>query len=108
MLWDLEHNATEHIPGRLLLCIGLPIMIRYNTVTELCITKGQEGTVVGWDSKPRPYDREVLETLFVKLTDPPQNIQFEDFPLNVVPIVKIASSIDCRLVDDQIRRLNRL
>ena len=108
MLWDLEHNATEHIPGRLLLCIGLPIMIRYNTATELCITKGQEGTVVGWDSKPGPYDREVLETLFVKLTDPPQNIQFEDLPLNVVPIVKIASSIDCRLVDDQIRRLNRL
>ena len=102
MLWDLEHNATKHIPGRLLLCISLPIMIRYNTATELCITKGQEGTVVGWDSKPGPYDREVLETLFVKLMDPPQNIQFEDLPLNVVPIVKIASFVNCRLVDNQI------
>ena len=45
MLWDLEHNATEHVPDKLTLCIGMPVMIRYNITTELCITKGQEGTV---------------------------------------------------------------
>ena len=102
MLWDLEHNATEHVPGKLTLCIGMPVMIRYNIATELCITKGQEGTVAGWDSKPGPYGKEVIETLFIKLTDPPKPIQFYGLPLNVVPIVKIPSSIKCRLVDDQV------
>ena len=47
MLWDLEHCVTDHVPGRLLLYIGMPVMIRYNIATELCITKGQEGTIVG-------------------------------------------------------------
>lgn len=108
MLWNLEHNATDHIPGKLTLCVGLPIMIRYNTATELCITKGQEGTVAGWDSSSGPYGRQILETLFVKLTDPPKSIHFEGLPLNVVPIVKIASSVNCRLVDDQVRRIDRL
>ena len=28
MLWDLEHNATEHVLGKLTLCIGMPVMIR--------------------------------------------------------------------------------
>lgn len=108
MLWDLEHNATDHIPGKLSLCIGLPIMVRYNTATELCITKGQEGTIAGWESSNGPYVKPVLDTLFVKLTDPPKEIQFEGLPLNVVPIVKIPSSINCRLIDDQIRRVDRL
>lgn len=108
MLWNLEHNATEHIAGKLSLCIGLPVMIRYNCATELCITKGQEGTVVGWDSSPGPYGKEILDTLFVKLTSPPKEIQFEGLPVNVVPITKIASSVKCRLSDDQIRRVDRL
>jgi hypothetical protein len=85
MLWNLEHNATEHIPGKLSLCIGLPVMIRYNNAIELCITKGQEGTIAGWESKPGPYGKEILETLFVKLTDPPRSIQFDGLPINTVP-----------------------
>ena len=68
MLWDLEHNPTDHIPGKLSLCIGMPIMIRYNIATELCITKGQEGDVAGWESKPGLYGKEILDMLFVKLT----------------------------------------
>lgn len=71
MLWDLEHSATEHIPRKLSLCIGMPVMIRHNTATELCITNGQESTVEGWYSKPGR--KEMLETLFVKLTDPPKS-----------------------------------
>ena len=43
----LPHAATAHFPGRLSLCIGMPVMIRNNDVTELCITKGQEGFIAG-------------------------------------------------------------
>ena len=45
-LWNLRHSASEHIPGKISLCIGLPVMIRNNDATELCITKGQEGHIV--------------------------------------------------------------
>jgi hypothetical protein len=108
ILWNLEHNATEHIPGKLTLCIGMPVMIRYNIATELCITKGQEGTVAGWDSKSGPYNKEILETLFVKLTDPPKPIHLDGLPLNIIPITKISSSIKCRFYDDQICNVKRL
>ena len=80
----------------------MPVMIRYNIATELCITKGQECTIAGCDSKPGPYDKEILEALFVRLTDPPKPIQLDGLPLNVVPIVRIASSIKCRIIDDQV------
>jgi hypothetical protein len=55
MLWDLPHSATDHNPGKLALCIGMPVMIRHNDATELCITKGQEGTVAAWQSHEGPY-----------------------------------------------------
>jgi len=45
-LWNLRHSASEHIPGKLSLCIGLPVMIRNNDATELCITKGKK--VILW------------------------------------------------------------
>ena len=41
MLWNLSHSETDHIPGKLSLCIGMPVMIRNNDATELCITKGR-------------------------------------------------------------------
>ena len=87
-----------------MLCIGMPVMIRHN----IAITKGQEGTVGGWDSKPGPYGKEMLETLFMKLTQPPKLIKFNDLQLNVVPIVKMASSVKCGLVDDQVYNVNHL
>jgi len=47
LIWNLPHAATAHFPERLPLCIGMPVMIRNNDVTELCITKGQEGFIAG-------------------------------------------------------------
>jgi hypothetical protein len=45
-LWNLPHSAAnKHIPGKLSLCIGMPIMIKHNEATELCITNGQEANV---------------------------------------------------------------
>ena len=41
-LWDCSPHFSKHFPGKLSLCLGMPIMIRNNDATELCITKGQE------------------------------------------------------------------
>lgn len=52
ILWNQPPSTTDKkIAGKLSLCIGLPIMIRHNFATELCLTKGQEGFVHGWQSK---------------------------------------------------------
>ncbi|KAK0433190.1 hypothetical protein EV421DRAFT_1718842, partial [Armillaria borealis] len=46
MLWSAPPSANDkQIPPMLTLCKGMPIMIRSNSATELCITKGQEGMV---------------------------------------------------------------
>jgi len=94
-VWNLRHSASEHIPGKLSLCIGLPVMIRNNDATELCITKGQEGHVVGWKSGIGSRGQLVLETLYVKLDRPAKNINIEGLPENVVPLMKIKKSVKC-------------
>jgi hypothetical protein len=94
-VWNLRHSASEHIPGKLSLCIGLPVMIRNNDATELCITKGQEGHVVGWKSGIGTRGQLVLETLYVKLDRPAKNISIEGLPENVVPLMKIKKAVKC-------------
>src|SRR6266581_2771381 len=94
-VWNLRHSASEHIPGKLSLCIGLPVMIRNNDATELCITKGQEGHIVGWKSGIGSKGQLVLETLYVKLDRPAKNINIEGLPENVVPLMKIKKSVKC-------------
>ena len=66
-LWNAPPSTSDHIAGKLSLCIGLPIMLRHNDATELCITKGQEGVVVGWNASIGKHSRLTLETLFVQL-----------------------------------------
>ena len=70
-------------------------MIRNNDVTELCITKEQEGHIVGWKSGTGPRGQLVLETLYVKLDRPAKYINIEGLPENVVPVVKIKRSVKC-------------
>jgi hypothetical protein len=50
IIWNLPPSATNHFPGKLSLCIGMPVIIRNNDATELCITKGREGHVMGWQA----------------------------------------------------------
>lgn len=107
-LWDLPHSASDHTPGKLSLCIGMPVIVRYNTATELCITKGQEGTVAGWHFEEGPYGRKILETLFVRLSNPPNPVKFDFLPENVVPITKRLTSTTCRMRDDQLLKIDRL
>ena len=106
-IWSLRPGATEHFPGKLSLCLGMPVMIRNNEATELCITKGQEGFVVGWQSMIGPYDKMVLDTLFVKLDKPPRLIQIHGLPDNVVPIVKDKKTIQCIFPSDDKASLER-
>jgi hypothetical protein len=94
-VWNLRHSASEHIPGKLSLCLGLPVMIQNNDATELCITKGQEGHIVGWKSGIRSRGQLVLETLYVMLDRPAKNINIEGLPENVVPLMKTKKSVKC-------------
>ena len=51
VLWEQPTCAnTKLIPGKLSICIGMPIIIRNNAAMEMCITKGQEAVVYGWKS----------------------------------------------------------
>ena len=48
----------------------MPVIIRNNDATELCITKGQEGHVVRWQAGRGPHGQLVLDTHFLKLDQP--------------------------------------
>ena len=101
VLWNSPPCTSDHILGCLKLCIGLPIMIRHNDATELCITKGQEGHVVGWDSHEGTDGKLFLDTLFVQLDNPPKDIKIDGLPLNVVPIPKSSTTVTCLLPNDK-------
>ena len=99
-LWEQPTCAnTKLIPGKLSICMGMPVMIRYNAATEMCITKGQEAVVYGWDSHKRG-DKDFLDTLFVKLVNPPTPVSLDDLPQNVVPLLRTSVSTNCKLPDD--------
>ena len=101
VVWNAPHSTvSDFIPGKLSLCLDMPVMIRANAATELCITKGQEGTVYAWQSGIGSRGQQVLDTLFVQLTNPPQNVKLDGLPENVVPIVPVSNSVECYLPDD--------
>ncbi|KAJ6606763.1 hypothetical protein B0H10DRAFT_2167015 [Mycena sp. CBHHK59/15] len=107
-LWDAYPCSTrEHVPGRLSLCIGRPIMIRHNEATELCMTKGQEGKVVGWQEAVGSCGQTVLDTLFLELNNPPRPIKIDGLPVNVVAISKMAKKVWCQLPDDMVVHIIR-
>jgi hypothetical protein len=101
VLWNQTPSTCDkHIPGKLSLCKGIPVMIRSNAATELCITKGQEATVYGWQSAKGSRGQLILDTLFVKLINPPSNVQIEGLPENVIPLSKTTTLVCCTLPDD--------
>ncbi|KAK0439734.1 uncharacterized protein EV420DRAFT_1244476, partial [Desarmillaria tabescens] len=98
LLWNQPPSATsQHLPGKLRLCLGLPVMIRYNNATELCITKGQEASVYAWQSTVGNKGQRVLDTLFVKLTNPPTDVHLDGLPLNVVPLTPSTTALEVNL-----------
>jgi hypothetical protein len=108
ILWEQPHASSDkHIPGKLTLCVGMPVMIRHNEATECCITKGAKTTVVGWQTIEGSEGQTVFDTLFVKLTDPPKKVQFDDLPENVVPLTRHTTSTMCLLPNDDTISLSR-
>ncbi|KAF7977845.1 hypothetical protein HWV62_2599 [Athelia sp. TMB] len=96
-IWDILPSLSDHVPGKLTLCPGMPVMIRYNEATECCITKGAEATVVGWDSTNEAHGLPMLDTLFVLLKNPPNCVKIEGLPENVVPISRRQEDVVCTL-----------
>ena len=71
------------------------------------MTKGAEGTVVNWQSIKGTAGQNVLDTLFVKLKNPPKSIQIEGLPENVVPITRHITSTICVLPNDETISISR-
>ena len=86
-LWRVPPcSLSKPIPGILPLCVGMPVMVKYNEATELCVTNGAEGLVVGWIADTTPSQRLTLRVLFIELINPASPVKLPDLPPNVVPI----------------------
>ena len=107
-LWEQYPSSTDkHIAGKLSLCLGLPVMIRHNYATEISMTRGQEGHVVGWQSKTGSKGQRMLDTLFVELKNPPTKVHIEGLPENVVPVCPTTNSIQVSLPNDDRYHISR-
>ncbi|KIM79453.1 hypothetical protein PILCRDRAFT_35638, partial [Piloderma croceum F 1598] len=100
-------SSNKHVAGKLTLCVGLPVMLKHNDATECCITKGAEATVVSWQTAKGPEGQTVLDTLFVKLRDPPKTVKIDGLPENVVPITRHTTATMCTLPNDDEISLSR-
>ena len=87
--------------------IGMPVMLRYNEATECCITKGAVGTAAGWQASMGSHGKPMLDTLFVKLTNPPKIVQFNGLPPNVVPITRCSTRTVFQLWNDDVVNVSR-
>ena len=58
--------------------------------------------VHSWQSVVGSRGQLVLDTLFVELQNPPQKIQFEGQPVNVVPLTKSSVPLRCTLPTDEV------
>lgn len=108
ILWNLPHSCADRpAAGKLSLCLNMPVIIKCNVATELCITNGQEGTVAWWTSSTGAKGQKILETLFVHLTNPPTDVSFDGLPINVIPLCRTNNAIVCKLPDDSKVSINR-
>jgi len=78
----------------------MPVMIKHNEATECCVTNGAEATVVGRKAHYITANKLALDTLFVKLINPPNTVQLDGLPENVVPLSKQTISIKCDMPND--------
>ncbi|KAJ7869355.1 hypothetical protein B0H13DRAFT_1635308, partial [Mycena leptocephala] len=106
-LWDAFPSSSDHIPGKLSLCLGLPALIRNTDATELCIAKGQEATVVGWREAVGNHDQRILDTLFVELVKLPRTVSILGLPPNVIALARGRKNIWCSLPDDMTVQVSR-
>ncbi|KAJ6614719.1 hypothetical protein B0H10DRAFT_2165019 [Mycena sp. CBHHK59/15] len=96
-LWNAHPCTSEHMAGKLSLCLGMPVMIRNNDATELCITKANTG----------PDGQSILDILFVKLIDPPKSVLIPGLDKNVVALSKASKKIWYSFPNDMIVSIMR-
>ncbi|KIJ51987.1 hypothetical protein M422DRAFT_157179 [Sphaerobolus stellatus SS14] len=92
------------------LCIGMPVMIKKNIATELCMTNGAEGHVLGWQSlmiKMNNREYPVLDIVYILLKDTAFSIKIPGLPENVVPITRTSRPITCEFPNGHSQRINR-
>ncbi|KAI3998452.1 hypothetical protein K525DRAFT_214639 [Schizophyllum commune Loenen D] len=106
-LWASLPCFTDHVAGRLDICKGMPVMIRHNIATELCMTKGQEAVVYDWTVSRGEKKQRILDVLYVKLVNPPKTVKIDGLEENVVPLTHHKQSIRCQLPNDQVVRIER-
>ncbi|PBK92378.1 hypothetical protein ARMGADRAFT_894237, partial [Armillaria gallica] len=78
-----------------------------NYATELCMTKGQEGTIHSWCTEKGSRGQQMLDVLFVKLSNPPSDVQLVGLLLNVVPLERKSNTINCKMPNDTVISLSR-
>ena len=97
-LWDVPTcQLGTVLPGKLQICVGIPVMLKHNAATELCMTNGAEGIVVGWTASKTRSGKQILSVLFVQLVKPPTDVQLPGLPLNVVPVLPRKESVRVQL-----------
>ncbi|KAI0652909.1 hypothetical protein C8Q70DRAFT_882161, partial [Cubamyces menziesii] len=97
IIWNLPPCLTDHHAGILRLCRGMPVLLKTNEATELCATNGAEAVVYDWYSVRSHTGVDVLETLFVKLVNPPKSVTLDGLPENVIPLNRTKVRIKCML-----------
>jgi hypothetical protein len=83
------------------------VIIRLNSATELCMTKGQEAIVYDWQATTGSKGQCILDTLFIKLINPPQTVQFNNLPENVVSLTRTTTTTQCLLPNDTTVNISR-
>ncbi|KAI0833884.1 hypothetical protein BC628DRAFT_1406785 [Trametes gibbosa] len=97
MLWQVPPCMSDHHAGILTLCIGMPVLLKFNEATELCATNGAEAEVVKMVAGKTPCGRPCLESLHVRLTSLPQNVQVPGLPMNVIPLGRSKRTVSVTL-----------
>ncbi|KAI0825304.1 hypothetical protein BC628DRAFT_1276715, partial [Trametes gibbosa] len=97
MLWQVPPCMSDHHAGILTLCIGMPVLLKFNKATELCATNGAEAEVVKMVAGKTPCGRPCLESLHVRLTSPPRNVQVLGLPMNVIPLGRSKRTVSVTL-----------
>lgn len=103
----IQPGNTMHVPGRLSICKGLPVLLKRNDATELNVTNGAEGFVRDWKESISHEGRPILEVVFVELKNPPTSVKLDGLPLNVVPICRVKTQILVKFPDDTVLSINR-
>jgi hypothetical protein len=109
-LWNQPPNTSGQILACLKLCLGMPVIIRYNIATDLCMTQGQEARVVRWTSQliERGLPQRKLDVLYIELISPPKSVKLPNLPVNVVPLTAIDHYVEARLPSDVVVKIKRV